>query len=133
MKSTELWPILDHRNLGPYWSTLELAAVLSMTTSRVAALTREHHILVVPDQTGVPLYPTWAMGRRGDGVSIVEGLDEVLHALERSTEERLLHALWLSGLLPKHQGWWAIEALLRGERERVMTLARNEDWSCLAE
>lgn len=118
------------RELGPYWSAREIAAALQTTVTRVRRLAEQRQLLVVCDVHGEWLFPTWAVDGGSTHTEVVGGLEEVLRALSASTSDPWLHACWLSGLLSKHRGWWAIEELMAGRRDVVLKRARNEDWSC---
>lgn len=119
------------RELGPYWSVQETAEALRTTVPRVRRLAKQRQLLVVRDSYGEWLFPAWAFEGDPTHAGMVGGLEDVLQALSPSTADSWMHACWLSGLLPKHRGWWAIEELLAGSRDLVLKRARNEDWSCL--
>lgn len=127
-------PLNLQRDLGPFWGEAEAAEALHCSTDEVRSLTGRRRLMAIANTDGSLLIPIWGVNEPStkDGYATpLAGLVEVLEALERSTEDPWLRAWWLSGLLPVHQGWWAIEDLIAGDQARVLERARNVDWSCL--
>lgn len=127
-------PLTLQRDLGPFWGTREAAQALCCSTDEVHRLTRRRQLVAIANPEGSLAIPSWGVNGPSSKqryATPLEGLVEVLEALERSTEDPWLRAWWLSGLLPAHRGWWAIEDLVAGGQPRVLERARNVDWSCL--
>jgi hypothetical protein len=93
-------------------------------------------ILAVTDSTGATILPLFALDRdplETERLAPVQELAQVLLYLARTMDEPWLWTLWLSGALPKHGGWCAVELLVAGDAEVVHERARNEDWSWVPE
>lgn len=118
--------------LGPFADLDQVSQALSLPRSEVYDRAGRREILRVHDATGDAAFPLFAFGPAIGArarLSIVPDLGGVLTCLARSTEEEWLWALWLSGLLPKHGAWSAIDLLLAKKTDVVLERARNEDWA----
>ncbi|MDN4598027.1 hypothetical protein [Leifsonia virtsii] len=120
------------RDLGPFLTAEQAARLLRLTVSDINTLARSLEILELRDSVGCRIYPWFTFdsseAEQGE-LSIIAGLESVLVALARATDETWLWALWLAGHDPRHRGTAPVDGLTCGSAARVLEQARNEDWS----
>lgn len=124
------------RALGPFLEADEATFSLDCNMRELSDLVAERRVLGLRDDSGAMLVASFTLEsatRPADGLRPPDELRDVLRALERTTDEAWLWCLWLSGTLPKHGGWCAMDLVLAHRSDLVLPAARNEDWECLAE
>jgi hypothetical protein len=106
--------------VGPFLRSDGVQVRLGISRQAVAAKAARRRLLRTITADGEHLYPLWQF----DGDKLVDGLAEVLALFPESSVDGWTLAAWLRTPDPD-LGGPPLDALARGERERVWTVARS--------
>lgn len=108
--------------VGPCYTVISMARTLGWTEAEVLAAGDELRLLMLQTDGHVYLFPSFQLH---DG-NIVEGLQDVLRALETGTSSRWTWAAWLNVELPEEDPRRTITLLYEGRREEALRDARHD-------
>ncbi|MEA1261425.1 hypothetical protein MicroSTF_00145 [Microbacterium sp. STF-2] len=111
--------------VGPCYTVTRLARILGWTEAEVMATGKDLRLLALHSDDHVDLFPSFQLR---DG-KIVEGLRDVLRALETGTPSRWTWAQWLNVALPVADPPRNITLLYEGRLEEAVRDARHDAWS----
>lgn len=113
--------------VGPFLRSDGVQARLGISRQAVAAKAARRRLLRTITADGEHLYPVWQF----DGDQLIDGLAELFSVFPESSVDGWTVAAWFRTPDPE-LGEPPLDALTRGERERVRTVARSAARSLVA-
>ena len=109
--------------MGPFYDSASAAALAQKTPPELALCVAAGDVLEVITSDGVPLYPSFQFGPRGE---LPPALRIFSHTLLPISDDMWDVALWLVTPSAAFDGKNAIELLKAGEEEHVISVARRD-------